>query len=44
MSSWMEKPIDSDVKLYEEIKKLTLTQGEDYTAACLLYYNYIKNH
>ena len=32
MSSWMEKnfyekPIDSDVKLYEEIKKLTLTQG-----------------
>ena len=39
-----DQPIDSDIKRYEEIRKLTRGQGEDYTAGCLLDYEYIKNH
>ena len=44
MSSSMEKTTDSDIKRYEEIRKLTTGQGEDYTTGCLLDYDYIKNH
>ena len=44
MSSSMEKTTDSDRKRYEEIRKLTTGQGEDYTTGCLLDYDYIKNH
>ena len=36
--------IDSDLKWYDEIRKLTTGQGEDYTTGCLLDYDYIKNH
>ena len=32
------------MKRYEEIKKLTTGQDEDYTTGCLLDYDYIKNH
>ena len=32
------------MKQYEEIRKLTTGQGEDYTTGCLLDYEYIKNH
>ena len=35
---------DSDIKQYEEIRKLTAGQGEDYTSGCLVDYDYIKNH
>ena len=38
------QPIDSDIKRYEEIRKLITGQGEDYTTECLLDYQYIKNH
>ena len=38
-----DQPIDSDIKLYEEIRKLITGQGKGYTAGCLLYYEYIKN-
>ena len=39
-----DQPINSDMKRYEEIRKLTTELGEDYTTRCLLDYNYIKNH
>ena len=39
-----DQAIDSDVKRYEKIRKLTIVQGEDYTTGCLLDYDYIKNH
>ena len=39
-----DQTIDSDVKRYEEIRKLTTGQGEDYATGCLLDYDYIKNH
>ena len=44
-SSSMEKKfinqaIDSDIKRYEEIRKLSTGQDEDYTTGCLLDYDY----
>ena len=39
-----DRPITSDIKPYEEIRKLTTGQEEDYTTGCLLDFNYIKNH
>ena len=38
------QPIDSDIKLYKEIRKLTKEQGEGYIAGRLLNYEYIKSH
>ena len=39
-----DQPSDSDIKRYEEIRKLTTDQGEDFAAGCLLDYDCIKNH
>ena len=39
-----DQPIDSDIKRYQEIRKLTARQGEYYTSGCLLDDNYIKHH
>ena len=33
---------DSDIKRYQEIRKLATRQDEDYTTRCLLDYDYIK--
>ena len=33
-----------DIKRYEEIRKQTTDQVEDYTIGCLLEYYYVKNH
>ena len=37
-------PIASDMKRYEEIRKLTPGQGDDYTTGFFLDYYYSKNH
>ena len=42
--SFYDQGIDSDIKRYEEIRKLTTGQGEDCTTGCLSDYDYIKNH
>ena len=39
-----DQSVDSDIKQYEEIRKLTTEQGEGYTTGCLLDIEYIKNH
>ena len=39
-----DQPINSDIKRFEEIRKITTEQGKDYNTWCLLDYNYIKNH
>ena len=36
--NFYDQPIDSDIKRYEEIRKLTKLSG------CLLGYEYVKNH
>ena len=42
--NFYDQPIDSDIKRYEEIRKLTAGQGEDYTTGYLLDYEYVKKH
>ena len=42
--NFYDQAIDSNIKRYEEIRKLTIGHGEDYTRGCLLDYDYIKNH
>ena len=42
--NFYDQAIDSDIKRYKEIRKLTTEQGEDCTTGCLLDYDYIKNH
>ena len=44
MEKKYDQAIDSDIKQYEEIRKLTTGKGEDYTTGCSLDYNHIKNH
>ena len=41
--NFYDQVIDSDIKPYEEIRKLTTGQGENYTTGCLIDYDYIKN-
>ena len=38
----MPSSIDSNIKRYEEIRKLTTGQNQDYTTGCLLDYDYIE--
>ena len=42
--NFYNKPIDSDIKQYEDIRKLTIEKGDDFTTGCVLYYENIKNH
>ena len=44
MEKLYDQAIDSDIKGYKEIRKLTTGLGEDYITGCLLEYEYIKNH
>ena len=34
--NFYDQAIDYDIKRYEEIRKITTGQGEDYTSGCLL--------
>ena len=44
MEKKYDQAIDSDIKQYEEIRKLITGEGEDYTTGRSLDFNYIKNH
>ena len=41
---FFDRPIKNDIKTYENIQKITMGQGDDYTAVCLLDYNYFIKH
>ena len=43
VKNFYDQASDSNIKQYDEIRKLTTGQGEDYTTGCLLDYDYIKN-
>ena len=46
LKNFCDQAIDSDIKRYKEIRKLTTGQGEDvyYTTGRLLDYDYLKSH
>ena len=42
--NFFDQPINSDLKTYENIRKIATGQGDDYTTGSLLEYSYFKYH
>ena len=39
-----DQPVNSQIKKYDEIRKIATGQGDDYTTGCSLDYQYFKDH
>ena len=42
--NFFDQPINSELKTYENIRKIATGKGDDYTAVYLLDYSYFKKH
>ena len=42
--NFFDQSINSDLKTYENIRKIATAQGDNYTTGCLLDYSYFKDH
>ena len=42
--NFFDQPVKNDKVTYENIRKITTGQGDDYTTCCLLDYSYFKDH
>ena len=42
--NFFDQPINNMIKTYENIRKITIGQGDDYTTGCLLDYSYFKKY
>ena len=42
--SFFDQPINNMIKTYENIRKITNDQGNDYTTGCLLDYTHFKKY
>ena len=42
--NFFDQPVKNDKVTYENIRKITIGQGDDYTAGCLLDYTYLKKY
>ena len=42
--NFFDQPINNMIKTYENIRKITIGQGDDYTNGCLLDYTYLKKY
>ena len=42
--TFFDQPVNNIIKTYENIRKITIGQGDDYTTGCLLYYTYFKKY
>ena len=42
--NFVDQPVNSMTKTYENIRKIATGQGDDYTTGCLLDYLHFKNH
>ena len=41
---FFDQPVKSDMRTYDNIRKIATGQGDDYTTGCLLDYNYFNNY
>ena len=41
---FFDQPVKSDMRTYDNIRKIATGQGDDYTTGCLLNYPYFKDH
>ena len=39
-----DQPLKNNLRTYDNIRKIAIGQGDDYTTACLLDYNYFINY
>ena len=42
--NFFDQPVKIDFKTNDNIRKIAIGRGDDYTTGCLLDYNYFKNH
>ena len=42
--NFFDQPVKSDMRTYDNIRKIATDQGDDYTTGCLLDYPYFKDH
>ena len=42
--NFFDQPINNIIKTYENIRKITIGQGDDYATGCLLHYSYFKKY
>ena len=42
--NFYDQPISDKIRKYDELRKVTTGEGEDYTTGCLLDYKYFKDH
>ena len=42
--NFFDQPINSMIKTYENIRKIAIGQGDDYTTSCLLDYTYSEKY
>ena len=42
--NFFDQPINSDLKTYDNIRKISIGKGDDYTTGCLLDYIYFTNY
>ena len=42
--NFFDQPINNMIKTYENIRKIAIGQGDDYTTGCLLDYTYFKKY
>ena len=42
--NFYDQPISEEIKKYDEIRKIAIGKGDDYTTGCLLDYQYFLNH
>ena len=40
--NFFDQPINSNLKTYDNIRKISVGKGDDYTTVCLLDYTYLK--
>ena len=42
--NFYDQPINDSIKQYDEIRKISTGQGDDYTTVCLLDFDYLKKN
>ena len=42
--NFFDQSVKSSMRTYDNIQKIAIDQGDDYTAGCLLNYNYFNNY
>ena len=42
--NFLDQPVKNDIRTYDNIRKISTGQGDDYTTGCLVDYNYFEEH